>query len=452
MYKQKKHRNIQYKRIGILIGILILIIALVFGAFRIFRNPYKKYDTYNETTKNYGDLKHEKELEKENYYFSFYYPKYKEDALNKIVEQYKKDYISKKTDGKEMKIITVDYDSELIYDHYVSLTFHQTVQNEDNKILKKEDISYNYDLKRNKLLTVKNVLRRNFISMLEKEATKQGFKKEDIKLDSLNNFIVSNDKLSFYFNNDSSKLLTIDYKNHKPYIALTDKNIPSYFMKDPIEPAKQPKIDPNKKLIAFTFDDGPKPENTITIMNELEKYNGRGTFFMLGQNMDLYPDIVKEVYKRGHEVANHSWDHSQDIAFTGKMNAKEVTEEVYAPNDVVFKLTGFEPRYFRPPFGSINDTLNSVCGLDIVLWDIDSEDWSNHNANKMTQIIEDTAKYGAKVVLMHDIHADSVEGVKLILKKLHDKGYQFVTIDTLLQHEGKYLTSSNNVIPSKIGK
>ena len=77
-------------------------------------------------------------------------------------------------------------------------------------------------------------------------------------------------------------------------------------MKDPITPAPQPKVEKRKKLIAFTFDDGPHYKNTKEIMAEFEKYNGRATFFMLGQNVKANPDIVKDVYKRGHEVANHS--------------------------------------------------------------------------------------------------------------------------------------------------
>ncbi len=229
-------------------------------------------------------------------------------------------------------------------------------------------------------------------------------------------------------------------------------------MKTPIEPAPQPKVDPKKKMIAFTFDDGPKPKNTFAIIDELEKYNGRGTFFMLGQNVALYPDIVKEVYKRGHEVENHSWDHAREIAALGTMNAQQVTEEVYKPNDEIFKLTGYEPQYFRPPYGAINETLESVCGLDMVRWDIDSEDWKNHNPSLMTKIIEEKAKVGYVVVLMHDIHDESVEGVKKVLKDLHNSGYQFVTIDTLLQYEEEYLTSFNKerldnvVMRSLIGK
>ena len=294
--------------------------------------------------------------------------------------------------------------------------------------------------------------------MMKKLAKENGFKEDQIKIANLSSFILQDKKVSFYFDANASKTLDVVYEDHKPYIALTNAKIPSYYMKDPIIPAAQPAVKKGKKLIAFTFDDGPASENTKAIMDEFEKYGGRATFFMLGQNADLNPDLVKEVYKRGHEVGNHSWDHSQGIAVTNTLTKKQVSEEVYKPNDVIFKATGFEPRYFRPPYGAIGNTLDSVCGLDMVGWDIDSLDWQNHNPEMMTSIIKKGASVGYEVVLMHDIHKETVEGVKKVLKELDAQGFQFVTIDTLMKQDRKYLTAYNNermhniVITSNVGK
>ena len=458
MYKKNK-RHIRWDRVALLVISILVVIGLIFGAYHVlFANPYKEYDICNEDTKLYGTMKHESQTEEEVFYTSIYYPKYDDEALNQIVETYKKEHVKTNLKQDGMYFVSVDYDDANIYDTYVSITFHQVVKDEANKVIKKEDISYNYDLKRKILLDTKDVVRRDYIVKLKELAKKQGISEKLIKNDNLHNFIVKKDRVSFYFNNDATKTLDFVYKDNEAYVALTNKNIPSYFMKDTVIPKEQPAVQKDKKLIAFTFDDGPRNGNTQAIMDELEKYGGRGTFFMLGQNVVTYPNEVKEVYRRGHTVANHSWDHSMDISVTGRMNAAQVTDELYNTNDEIFKLIGFEPRFYRPPYGAINDTLESVNGMNMVLWDIDSKDWENHNPQLMSQIIIDHAKVGYEVVLMHDIHKETIDGVKIALKELDKLGYQFVTIDTLLEEDGKYLTSFNPgrrhniVIPPLVGE
>ena len=449
----KKH--IKWRNLTILIVVVVLVVSLCFKlASLLFNNPYAAYQEYDEYSKHYGSLEHETmELDEKNAYLSVYYPEFDEEELNKLVESYKKDYVKENQNFDKMTYIMVDYDVDKIYDQYVSLTFHQTMMNDEDKVLKKESVSYNYDLKNKKQLHVKDVIRRDYIAKLKSLAKANNLDESLIRNDNLDSFIIGEKDLTFYFDNQVSKNIKLSYKDNKAYVALKNKNIPSYFQKDPVKPKPQPKVDKNKQVIAFTFDDGPKDKNTIAIMNELEKYNGRGTFFMLGQNVVQYPEVVQEMYKRGHELANHSWDHSQDIAFTGRMNAQQVTAEVYDTNDEIYKLTGYEPQYMRPPYGEINNTLESVCGLDFVKWDIDSKDWESHNPDSIAKIIEESAEVGYRMILLHDIHDESVEGTKKALKILHDKGYQFVTVSTLLEQEKEYYVDRENLvyIPTIVG-
>lgn len=141
-----------------------------------------------------------------------------------------------------MQYIMVDYDSKLLYDSYITLTFHQVIKDENDKVLKKEDVSYNYDIKRKKLMDVKDVLRRDYIVMMKKLAKENGFKEDQIKIANLSSFILQDKKVSFYFDANASKTLDVVYEDHKPYIALTNAKIPSYYMKDPIIPAAQPAV------------------------------------------------------------------------------------------------------------------------------------------------------------------------------------------------------------------
>ena len=99
----------------------------------------------------------------------------------------------------------------------------------------------------------RQVLRRDYIVMLKKLAKENGFKEDQIKIANLNSFILQDKKVSFYFDANASKTLDVVYEDHKPYIALTNAKIPSYYMKDPIIPAAQPAVKEGKKLIAFTL-------------------------------------------------------------------------------------------------------------------------------------------------------------------------------------------------------
>ncbi len=158
------------------------------------------------------------------------------------------------------------------------------------------------------------------------------------------------------------------------------------------------------------------------------KYNGRGTFFELGQNMNLYPDIVKSVYERGHEIASHTYQHAQ----LTKLDATALDEEIKKTQDACFKATGTEPTLVRPPYG-----------LSMILWDGDTEDWRYSKATDGAQIVcnniirDAKAKTGdGNIVLIHDIHENSVAGLEMALDQLSKEGYQFVTVSDLIKYKG----------------
>ena len=186
------------------------------------------------------------------------------------------------------------------------------------------------------------------------------------------------------------------------------------------------------------------PHKTLTerAMNAFEKYNGRGTFFELGQNMNLYPDVVKSVYERGHEIASHTYQHAQ----LTKLDATALDEEIKKTQDACFKATGTEPTLVRPPYGAKNDAVKSAFntyGLSMILWDGDTEDWRYSKATDGAQIVcnniirDAKAKTGdGNIVLIHDIHENSVAGLEMALDQLSKEGYQFVTVSDLLKYKG----------------
>lgn len=444
----RRNRKPRVDRILILIIAILIPVAVIFGVIKLMsNNPHSKYDVYNEATKLAGDMKHESDEEEDQYYLSVYYPKYDNKVLDQAVKDFKEKELLKDTQ-EGMHYIMVDYDTETLFDRYTTLTFHQKIMDANDKVIQTKDTSYNYDKKTDKLLGVKDVLRRDYLNLLHSKAKESKLDTKLIATDNLSNFVLGKDKVSFYFNHQIDQMITIYFKENSNYIALADKNIPSLYQEEVVTPAAQPEVDKNKKLVAITFDDGPHYANTQEIMKEFEKYNGRATFFMLGQNVGYNPEIVQDMHKRGFELANHSWDHA-DLR---TLDRQGVIDEIYNTQDAIYKLTGYEPTYFRPPYGALNDTVLNANQMGYAFWDVDSEDWRLKNASAIKNSVVSHTKAGNMVVLLHDIHEFSKDSVGPILAELDKAGYQFVTYSTLMEHEKEYLLQldQNYGVPSEV--
>ena len=206
------------------------------------------------------------------------------------------------------------------------------------------------------------------------------------------------------------------------------------------------RVDPEKKLIAFSFDDGPSRKNTEKILKALDKNNARATFFMLGQNAKYYPDLVKKVEESGNEVAGHSWNHP----LLTKLGKKGVKKQMSRMNEAIASVTGSDVGLLRPPYGSINRTVKNTVKDPLILWSIDTLDWKTLNADKTADAILKQARDG-DIILMHDIHAPTAEAVKKVLPKLEKKGFQVCTVSELLEarnitlHPGDVVVSANDV-------
>ena len=206
------------------------------------------------------------------------------------------------------------------------------------------------------------------------------------------------------------------------------------------------RVNPEKKLIAFSFDDGPSRKNTEKILKALDKNNARATFFMLGQNAKYYPDLVKKVEESGNEVAGHSWNHP----LLTKLGKKGVKKQMSRMNEAIASVTGSDVGLLRPPYGSINRTVKNTVKDPLILWSIDTLDWKTLNADKTADAILKQARDG-DIILMHDIHAPTAEAVKKVLPKLEKKGFQVCTVSELLEarnitlYPGDVVVSANDV-------
>ena len=170
------------------------------------------------------------------------------------------------------------------------------------------------------------------------------------------------------------------------------------------------KIDKTKKLIAFTFDDGPLKGNTERVLAALEKNDARATFFMLGQNANYYPETVKKVLESGNEVSSHTWNHT----YLPKLSAAQVREQEDKTANAIYKACGSKPVSVRPPYGAINENVKKGIDTPLILWSVDTLDWKTKNTDATVKTILKHAKDG-DIVLMHDIHKPTVAAVEKVL-------------------------------------
>lgn len=192
-----------------------------------------------------------------------------------------------------------------------------------------------------------------------------------------------------------------------------------------------------RPMIALTFDDGPG-EYTEELINCLVENNAKATFFMLGQNVEAYPEIAKELSDAGMELGNHSYSHPDLVTIGAEAAAQQVSN-----TDAALKAaTGFEATVMRPPGGSFNDFVKAAIDHPLIIWSIDTRDWATKSEDQTYQVVMDNAQDGS-VVLMHDIHEWSVKAAIRMIPDLIAKGFKLVTVSELAEAKGKTLQSGN---------
>lgn len=185
-----------------------------------------------------------------------------------------------------------------------------------------------------------------------------------------------------------------------------------------------------EKKIALTFDDGPSPY-TLEVLDLLKKYNTEATFFCIGKNIEMYPEIVKQIIAEGHLVGNHSYSHSPFFDF---YNAKKITEEIQQTDTLLEKFTSKKINFFRPPYGVTTPSIRralKITGHKVIGWNIRSLDGGTKNQNLIfNRIIKRISPGG--IVLLHDTASHSVLVLEQFLQFLQNQNYQVVSVEELL--------------------
>ena len=187
------------------------------------------------------------------------------------------------------------------------------------------------------------------------------------------------------------------------------------------------------RIVAITFDDGPCSRTTNRLLDGLKERNVKATFFitahffLLGENVELYGDVVKEIAKEGHLIGNHTYSHIK----LDECNISSAVGEINKTNEIIKNITGEDVKYIRPPYGAYSDKLLSHVNMTPVLWSIDPDDWATTDTAYVVKNVVYKVKNG-DIILLHDIYDSSVEAALEIIDRLSSKGFVFVTVDQLI--------------------
>ena len=181
------------------------------------------------------------------------------------------------------------------------------------------------------------------------------------------------------------------------------------------------------KKIAITFDDGPNPEYTEVLLEGLQERNVHATFFLLGAEIEKYPEIVQKIEAGGHLIGVHAYEHVN----LSNLTDAAAMEQVDKTNEAIYQVTGKRSEYIRPPYGCWKCNLDYETKMIEVLWDVDPLDWKTDNADAVVERVVTKCQEN-DIILLHDAYDSSVKAALWIIDILQEQGYEFVTVDELI--------------------
>ncbi len=200
----------------------------------------------------------------------------------------------------------------------------------------------------------------------------------------------------------------------------------------------------DEKVCAVSFDAAWGAEDTDTLIEILDKYKVKATFFVVGEWVDKYPDEVKKLHDAGHDVMNHSDTHK----YLTKVDNAGLVSEVENCSKKIEQITGVKPNLIRPPYGDYNSNVVKKIesmGYYVIQWDVDSLDWKDLSADEIYSRVTERTKNGS-IILFHNAAKNTPEALPKILEKLKNDGFKFKKISDMIYKKDYYIDNTGKQI------
>lgn len=204
-------------------------------------------------------------------------------------------------------------------------------------------------------------------------------------------------------------------------------------------------VDRGDKKIAITFDCAWENSNTNALIDILDEYDARGTFFVTGDWCDRYPEDVKKFHDAGHEVENHSDQHPH----VAGMNVNDLINDTKECSRKIEMITGEAPRLYRAPYGEFDDSLITTLegmGMKVIQWDVDSVDWKKPSAEEIKKKVLGKVKSGS-ILLFHNDLDNTTAALPEILRSLKADGYELVGVEDMIYFDNYTINSDGTQVP-----
>lgn len=412
----------------------------------------------NYTPKFFMEIKsHKEEGVKLDYYKTMshsqsvmvYYPKLDDSigvTIKNEAEKLYEEILAKEVPVDTKKMYTkVDYTMSSITTDLVNYIFEITtlmddVENSEIKSIwmnangEVVDLTTIYDEKVVRMMTQQLRTQCKQDSDLQEIAFSREFLEKTAKIEEVfTNFIVEGTELVFKINHIAPK--TIEYRVDLAKVAnhiLVDFGIEQN-VEDEVIYLPERYVDPNRPMVAMTFDDGPHIKNTPPILESLRQYDSAATFYIVGNRINEQSSgVVLETIESGSQVGSHSYSHPN------MARMKNIDTELNLTSFKVYEEISkwcVEVTTFRPPYGAISTRMREEAPFPFIMWSIDTEDWQTRNAQVTVDLILDKVQDG-DIILMHDIHPESKDAAIQVIPLLIEKGYQIVTVDEMMKAKG----------------
>ncbi len=472
--RREKETNMNKKWVKA--GSVLLVLGIIFGAASLL---VKTTEKENKTTPMNAYIRSiaskeigiETKKEDQGYHILINYPKTKNKMINQKLEEFSNDELASfkdstpEKDTSEKGSLFQSFETYQFSPDIVSFKFNVIQKNSPYVQAENKVITKTYDLKENKELQISDLFKnkadlssiaQNIYEKMVKLKENSNLKTKQVlnaglqpREKNFNAFILDNKCLDFFLRpgqvNSSTNLYT---KVSIPLNELGELVKPQILVGDLKEEAQNSKIKipsaqqvqsrllAHKKLVALTFDDGPDPQTTPRLLSILKKEHVPATFFVLGNRLELYPELVKKEYALGNQVGSHTYNHEN----LPQLSAKQAQSEIKKTSDLMQETVGIRPQGLRPPYGATTPQINKMAQMPIIQWSVDSLDWESKNVEQIEQVVMEEV-YDGSIILMHDIYDTSVDGAARVIQKLKSQGYTFVTVNQLVQARGNLKNS-----------
>ena len=432
-------------------------------------NITKKYIAKVTKSQSLSGIDIETITQMEEPLLSVNYPKTPNETINQELKKFAevsiKEFLEASKENQEDAEFFMSFETYRLSENIISFKFTQFTNYRMLAHPEETIITKTYDLSSGKLLNIEDIFK-NMDALVpisqyiyEKLSQESYFQDNPSEMERLKDglipvkehyqtFVLDNKELTFYFqdyqigsnanpiNHISIPLVELGNLFNdqilvgklKDEVSHTDSQIDKVKVEEKVQDNQKEIADlKDKKLVALTFDDGPNPATTPALLEILKKENVPATFFVLGNRVEFYPEIVQEAYKNGNQIASHTYNHLN----LPTIETSRVKEEIDKTSDIIEQAIGVRPDALRPPYGAASEDVKNLANAVIIEWSVDSLDWKSLNSDAVyTEIINNTED--GSIILMHDIDQSSVDGAAKIIPELKAQGYTFVTVDQLI--------------------